>query len=714
MNLNANLTSAEPAVSPTDRRALWVSLGLALITGLIYLPAGRHDFILMDDPIYVTHNAMVTGGLSWAGLKWAFLGWHASNWHPLTWVSHQLDCELFGLNPVGHHLVNVLLHAANSVLLFHLWRRLTGALWPSAMVAALFAWHPLHVESVAWVAERKDVLSTFFGLLAMLAYVRYAQESQAQSPGSKVGYILSLLAFALGLLAKPMLVTLPFVLLLLDVWPLGRFPADGRWLGQGLRLAVEKGPFFLLTGLSCLCTFLAQRTEAVVSLQKFALGLRLENAVVSAAAYLGQTFWPVNLSAYYQLPERIAPGAVAVALTVLLAVSGLVWRGRRNYPCLIFGWLWFLGMLVPVIGLVQVGGQSRADRYMYLPAVGLFVAVVFGLTIALRHWRHSPRLAGLAAAAVLAACAAITVHQLAFWQNTETLFLHTLAVEPNNDQAHMILANVYHEQGRLPEARIHYDAAMADYARILVPVAGGGKRPLAAQMQFEFGQEARQKGELEDAATDYQEALRLDPNYVEAHNELGALLAGAGRSAAALEQYSAVLRLQPGSPQAHENAGNELLKLGRLDDAFSEFQAATNLAPADAQPVCLMGKVLLRQGQNAAAAAAFENALRLNVNDSTNLVYLACVLASDPSAALSNGPRAVELSERANQLTGGSRPYVLATLAMAYAETGRFADARQTVQAALNLAATNRPEMMASLLAQQKLYETGQPCRTVN
>jgi protein O-mannosyl-transferase len=692
--------------------ARWVALGLALVTMLLYLPAGWHGFILEDDPEYVTENAMVNSGLSWAGVKWAFFGWHASNWHPLTWLSHQLDCQLFGLNAGAHHLVSVLFHAANAVLLFLVWRRLTGTLWPAAVVAALFAWHPLHVESVAWVAERKDVLSTFFGLLALLAYARYVAEAQVRPPRAKNYFGWSLAAFALGLLAKPMLVTLPFVLLLLDYWPLRRFTDPWRERVAVARLILEKWPFFLLTILSCVCTFLAQRSEAVISLQSESVALRVENSLVATATYVGQTLWPVNLGAFYPLPQHYAPARVVVSLAVLLGISLLVWWARRKDPCLLMGWLWFLGMLVPVIGLVQVGGQAHADRYTYLPAVGLFVAIVFGLTSLGRRWRLSARWNTCAAALVLAVCLVLTARQLSFWRDSQTLFEHTLAVTGQNIQAHMLLAYVYHEQGRLAEARNHYQVAMDGFAHIMVPVAGGGQRPMAAQLDFRFGLQSERKQEPEEAAYYFHEALRLDPNYAAAHDEFAKLLAGAGQFTTALTEYQAVARLEPTNALAHENLGNALAKVGRLDEALDEYQTAARLAPEEDQAVFLQGKIWLRRGQSVPAVGAFEKALQLAPDDPTNLVYLACVLATDPTASLRNGARAVTLAERANQLTGGHQASMLATLAMAYAEAGRFAEARQTVQTALDLAVTNRPEMVPSLQAQQESYAANQPWRT--
>jgi len=368
-----------------------LALLLAFITFAAFLPATRFVFINYDDNDYVTANPPVQAGLSWAGVKWAFTTWHANNWHPITWISHMADCSLFGLNPGGHHLVNVLFHTANTVLLFVLVLRLTGALWPAAFVAALFGWHPLHVESVAWIAERKDVLSTFFALLALLGYAKYVAAAKIQNPKSKVFFAGSLLAFALGLLAKPMLVTLPFVLLLLDYWPLQRFSLSAFRLS----LLFEKFPFFLLTALSCMLTFLAQSqvvhgSSAVMSLGSVPLHYRLKNMPVAYVEYLWKLVWPAKLAVFYPLADIIPPVRVAGAVAVLLLISVVVWRCWRTRPYLPVGWLWFLGTLVPVIGLVQVGIQSIADRYTYVPLIGLFILVTWLAGDLAEQWRLPP------------------------------------------------------------------------------------------------------------------------------------------------------------------------------------------------------------------------------------------------------------------------------------------------------------------------------------
>ncbi len=558
------------------------------------------------------------------------------------------------------------------------------------------------------MAERKDVLSTFFGLLALLAYARYAEPSPVPRSASKIYYGASLGAFALALLAKPMLVTLPFVLLLLDYWPLRRWP--GSSLRESARRLREKSPFFLLAALSCVVTLLAQHQNAIVSLRHYGFGLRLENAIVAWAGYCFQTLWPVNLCVFYALPKHVTAIQVALPLAALITITLLAWRARQYDRCYWTGWLWFLGMLMPVIGLVQVGSQAMADRYTYLPIVGLFAAAAFGLARAREQWKIPARIAALAAILVLGACVAVTEHQLTFWRDTETLFTRALAVTRENGPAHMMLGVALERQGRTDAALEQYQAALAIDPTILVQLAGGGNLPIAAQVQMLRGLSAEQHGRGTDALAYYRKALRLDPSLVEAHNSLGNLLDQQGHPDAALEQYQATVRLRPGLPQTHENLGTQLVEMGRYDEALAEYQTAARLSPADPRPFYLAGRAWLRRGDHSKAVAALQNALRLAPSDSVSLVFLARLLASDESPQIRNGDQAVALAEKANALMDGRQPVVLGTLAMAYAEAGRFAEARQTVQTALSLA-TGDQGVTSNLQAQLQLYEAGHPFR---
>jgi protein O-mannosyl-transferase len=363
-----------------DKTTVAIALVLALMTLGLYAPALGHAFIDLDDDIYVTANPMVQQGWTWHGLLWAWTTGHAANWHPLTWLSHITDCALFGIQPAGHHAASALLHAANTVLLFFLLRRMTGAVWRSAVVAALFGWHPLHVESVAWVAERKDVLSTLFFLLTIWAYVRYVEEFKVQSSKFKVFYGLSMLLFACGLMSKPMVVTLPFVLFLLDYWPLERFGTGAR-----TRFIVEKLPFLALSAASCAITFYVQKSGGAIS-DTTPFFLRALNGALSYGRYLGRMLWPARLAVMYPYSADVPVAELCVCVLLLAALTWMVMKCRQQ-RYLAVGWFWYLGTLVPVIGLVQAGPQSSADRYTYIPSIGIFVMMVWGVSELAAKWR---------------------------------------------------------------------------------------------------------------------------------------------------------------------------------------------------------------------------------------------------------------------------------------------------------------------------------------
>jgi len=653
-------------------RGRTIGLLLALLTVLVYLPVRHAGIVIFDDPIYVG-DPHVRAGLSLAGVKWAFTTWHASNWHPLTWLSHMLDASLFGTDVGKQHLMNVWFHAANAVVLFLLLMRLTEKMWAAAFVAALFAVHPLHVESVAWLSERKDVLSTFFGLLALLVYVRYAEESKGQGPRSKVWYAGALVLFALSLMAKPMLVTMPFVMLLLDVWPLRRIqileiggvdsPTRNTQNGKQsvIPLLVEKLPFFALTIASSVVTFLAQRSEAVVSLEQRPFGLRVANAVVSYAEYLGKTVWPAKLAVIYPLPAHIPAWQVAIAAVVLIFISLLAWGARKNAPYLLVGWLWFLGTLVPVIGLVQVGGQALADRYTYVPLIGVFIAVAYGADYLMARFRIPQLVASAAAGVVLVASMVVTEFQLQFWQDSQKLFAHAIAVTKNNAIAHINLGVALEQQDRKPEA-----------------------------------------------LAEYRKAIDIEPDRFQARNNVANLLASMGLRDEAYREYQEALRLNPGAAVTHINLATLLVEMGRFDDAMKEYKKATKLEADDPRPHYLMGKACLRHGQSAEAVKHFRDALQRDPNDYETLTWLARVLAADQNPAVRNGKEAVSLAERAANLTGGEQPFVLDTLAMADAEAGDFRGANAACQKAIQVAAAAGAEKTVPEMQQRlQLYQRG-------
>lgn len=662
-----------------------IALLLALTTLLVYLPAARDGFINFDDQTYVTENSVVQNGLTWAGIKWAFITGHGSNWHPVTWLSHMTDCELFGLNPGGHHLVSVLFHAANAALLFGLWFRLTGRLWPAAFVAALFAWHPLHVESVAWVAERKDVLSTFFALLTLLSYTRFVQNSEVGSQKSETArigfqisdlqppasrfYWLALIFFALGLMSKPMLVTLPCVLLLLDYWPLRRVSGDKWQVSGALRLTIEKWPFFLLTAASSVVTFLVQSQQggnAVASLEMVPLHYRFYNTLISYGRYLLKTIWPVDLAVIYPLPEHVAwmNAAAAVSAAGLLLISWLVWRGGRACPYLLVGWLWFLGTLVPVIGLVQVGSAALADRYTYFPLIGIFIAVTLGIGDLADRWRIPKMGLAVAGALVLAACLALTENQLRYWRDSETLFAHALAVTEDNHVAHV-----------------------------------------------DLGAALEQKGKLNEALAQYRAAEKLAPELYHIHNNLGNLLDTLHQPEAALAEYREAIRRNPGLAFLHNGAGTVLAELGRYPEALAEFTNAIRLDPAFAAPHARMGDTLLKQGRDAEAVVQFNESVKLEPMNYQTLIHAAKIFASIDNPAVRDGRTALILALKANELSGHNQPMVFDILGMALAANGDFTNAAVCAQNALDLANAARMKKLEPIQQRLELYQKHQPWR---
>jgi len=636
-----------------------IGLSLALATLLAYLPATHDCFINYDDDNYITQNQVVQRGLTWAGIKWAFTTWHASNWHPLTWLSHMADCELFRLNPGGHHFVNVLFHAANATLLFMLLLNLTEALWPSAFIAALFAWHPLHVESVAWVSERKDVLSAFFALLALLSYVRFARENRRRN------FWLAVIFFALGLMSKPMLITLPFVMLLLDYWPLQRLQDPQFKTRKVWRCVLEKWPFFLLAAFSSAVTFLAQRNEAVASLAKVPLTLRFENAILAYVGYMLKAIWPVHLAVFYPLSKHIAWPFTATAAAVLVLISAAAWLERRRSPWLLVGWLWFLGTLVPVIGLVQVGDQAMADRYGYFPLIGIFIAVTFPIAERTNGFRFLKIVCAITGVLILSACLVLMENQLRYWRNSESLFSHAIAVTKDNALAHLNLGVALEEQNKPEEALI-----------------------------------------------EYRKALQLDPRRHEIYNNIGKLLNDGGKPEAALNYCRESVRLNPKSPFSHNNLGLVLVELGHFDEAMGQFSQAAQLDASYAPPRFQMGRILLKQGHDAEAMPHFREALRIEPDNLQMLIYVARVLAADENPQICNGAEALVLATKASQLAGKAQPVALDTLAMAYAETGRFDEAVQTGQEAVNLARGAGQKDDAAIMQQRlELYQKHQPWR---
>ena len=550
------------------RRDLAACAVLVALTLAAYGRVAGNGFIDLDDNQYVTQNARVQAGLTAEGIRWAFTTGHSANWHPLTWLSHMLDFELFGLEPAGHHLVSLALHLASTLLLFRLFRTTTGALGPSAFVAAAFALHPLHVESVAWVAERKDVLSGFLGILAALAYVAWTKR------GGAGRYALVVVLYALGLLAKPMLVTLPFVLLQLDLWPLRRIASPFREPQVLARLVREKLPLFALAAACCVVTYAVQRAAGAMSLgEQIPLAWRLQNAVVSYVLYLAQSIVPTGLAVYY--PHRVEAYPllqVAGSALLLAAITWTVVRAAGPRPWLAVGWFWFLGMLVPVIGLVQVGSQSRADRYTYLPMIGLSVAAAFGVAELVRRRPPLRPLAATASIAVVLAWTALTSRQVGYWKDDATLFGRVVAVMPENHVAHGVLGSVHLKAGRLPEAM----AELRESLRL---------RPSYPQGHSNLGMALELAGRDAEAAAEYREALRWMPDLADAHYNLAGVLQRRGETSLAVEHYERALAIDPELPEAHHNLGLIRIGQGKVDEGIAHLERAVELKPSYADAV---------------------------------------------------------------------------------------------------------------------------------
>ena len=588
----------------SSERTVWVCLLLIVLDLVVYAPVWTHDFTDYDDPTYITENPQVTAGLTWPGVVWAFTKGHAMNWHPLTWLSHMLDVELYGLSPGPHHLTSVVLHIANTLLLFGVLHRMTGQLGRSTVVAALFGVHPLHVESVAWAAERKDVLSTLFWLLTLWAYVQYVRRPAV------VRYLAVLGLFALGLMAKPMLVTLPFVLLLLDYWPLGRLsaggasgdrPASARFIDPraALRVGLEKVPLLALTVASSIVTFIVQQQGgAVIRLEAFPFWQRAANAMVSYVTYIYSTFWPTRLAVLY-LYHPPEPLWWIVASLVLIGVTLVVIWFARRAPYLPVGWFWYVGTLVPVVGLVQVGSQQLADRYTYVPLIGLFVMLAWGIPDALARWPD--RRVGLPTAAALAivVCAIIAVQQVRYWRNSEALWTRTVEVTTDNWIAHSFLGNILLHTGKFEKARFHY----SELVRL---------RPGSADAHNNLGFALARLGMPDDAMAQYTEALRILPGYAEAHNNLGMVLAGRGRVDEAIREFLEALRIKPDYGDAHFNVASMLARKGQLAEAAQHYRDALRENPMDENTQYQLGVILADQGKIEEATRQFETALRLN------------------------------------------------------------------------------------------------------
>jgi tetratricopeptide (TPR) repeat protein len=584
---------------------------LLIATLILFWPVQNFEFINLDDSSYVYDNPQVKGGLTIKGLIWAFTNLKAAGlWHPLTWLSYMIDYEFYGLKAGGYHSTNVLLHIASTLLLFLVLERMTRAIWASGLVAALFALHPLHVESVVWVAERKDVLSTFFWMLTLWAYVLYTERPKL------IRYLGVLVSFVMGLLSKAMLVTLPCVMLLLDYWPLGRFPngqSISPWVSSNHqsidrksrgwfthRFVLEKIPFFFLSAVLGFLTFLAQkRVEAVVSLESFPWEARLGNALVTYFNYIRKMIWPHPLAVFYPNPGILPMWQSVGAGLLIICGSILVVRAARKYPYLLLGWLWYLGTLVPVIGLVQVGLQGMADRFTYVPLIGLFIMIAWGVPDILAGWRYRKASLAISASLLLSIFMVVTSLQIRKWQDDITLFKHTLKVTNHNYLIHYNLGSALFRRGKNQEAIASYTEAL----RI---------NPNYVEAHNNLGIALVQQGKIQEAIASYTEALRIDPNFVKAHNNLGIALAQQGKTQEAIASYTEALRIDPDYAEAHNNLGYVLFPQGKNQEAIAHFTEALRINPNFARAHINLGNALSQQGKVQEAIASYTEALRID------------------------------------------------------------------------------------------------------
>ena len=658
-----------------------ICLFLVAVSLAVFGQTIRYQFVNFDDDSYVYNIPAIQSGLTVKGIAAAFINQHAHNWHPLTTISHMLDCQLYGLNAGGHHATNVVLHIIAVLLLFWVLQQMTGATWRSALVAALFAVHPLHVESVAWVSERKDILSAVFFFLMLHAYSRYARTP------SVMRYLAVVVLFAAGLMSKPMLVSAPIILLLLDYWPLRRFEQPSlmgktkasetdKQRRKIRRLYLEKIPLFVLSAAACILTFVLQkRTAGAIPPLPFLW--RIQNAFVSYVIYVWKTLWPARLAVFYPHPnDTLALWDVIFAILLLLAITAAVIVFRKQRPYLSTGWFWYLIMLIPVIGIIQVGEQGHADRYTYLPHVGLFVAVVwFSIDVATVRG-SKPQVAVTTAAAVLVilALAWVAFIQTSYWRNSEALWMHALAVTSDNDVAHNNLGYLCNDRGELDNAISHFESA----ARIR-----SGKRDPhydlgSAFVQMNLGDALARKGRSDDAMVHYDEAIRLQPDYADAYYNRGTVLFAKGRIDEAITDLTKALEMHPNDADAHTSLGNALLQKGSLREAIAQYVTALALAPEDP-------------------------------HSRNNLAW---VLATASDSSIRDGPKAVGFAQEAVQLSGGREPLFLRTLAAAYAESGRFSEAIAVAQQAVGIANMQaKPDMAKRLNGDLVLFRGNLPLR---
>src|SRR5437870_2303109 len=660
-----------------------IYLFLAAISLAVFGQTIRYDFVNFDDDLYVYNAPAIQVGLTIKGIALAFTSPHARNWHPLATISHMLDCQLYGLKAGGHHATNIVLHTIAVLLLFRVLRQMTGAVWRSAVVAALFAVHPLHVESVAWVRERKDVLSAVFFILMLDAYVRYARAA------SITRYLAVTVLFAAGLMSKPMLVSVPAVLLLLDYWPLRRFEQPSSTKGKAKilksgnqrcvirRLFLEKIPLLVLSAGSCVITFVLQK-RAIGAIAPLPFLWRVQNAFASYVIYVWKTLWPTRLAVFYPHPNNtLAIWEVILAIGFLLAitVAAIVFRSERPY--VFTGWFWYLGMLVPVIVLVQAGEQGHADRYTYLPHIGLFLLAVWLAADVTAVRQSRSRFAVATAVVIIVALAWAAFIQTSYWRNSETLWAHALAVTSDNDFAHNNLGYLCVDRGELDKAISHFEAA----AMIRHGKTNKHYNVGSAFVEMNLADALARKGQSDEAMVHYQQSIRLEPNYAD----------------------------------AYYNRGNVLFAKGRIDEAIADWEKTLQIQPNDADAHTCLGNALLRRGSVKEAIAHYEKAIALAPEDPHSRNNIAWVLATSSDASIRDGARAVKFAREAVELSNSEDPKFLRTLAAAYAESSRFSEAVLTAKRGVQTATAQGKSAFANVLERDiALYREHIPLRELS
>lgn len=647
----------------SQKKILLLCLLLVVITIAGYEPIRHNDFVAYDDFVYITENPYVQQGLNPQTIIVAFRSCHG-NYHPLTWLSHMLDCQLYGLNPLGHHLTNLLFHISNALLLFWIMKRMTGCIWSSAFIAAAFALHPSHVESVAWASERKDVLSAFFFMLTILAYTFYAKKP------SLIKYLSIFVLFALGLLSKSMLVTLPFVLLLLDYWPLRRL---------SLRSVYEKIPLFVLSAAASVVTMIAQsRASSTKMMFELTLLSRIENCLASYVSYIVKTFYPINLAVLYPHPGNTLPAYKSILSLIALLVISIVILLFRRHKYLTVGWLWFLGMLVPVIGLVQVGYQAMADRYIYLPSIGLYIVIAFGASSILSKWRYKTILLSVMSILILASMCLLTRIQVSYWKNSQTLFGHALDVTRNNIVMHDNMAYSLTKERKYNKALYHLGKAIQI-------------DPLFAPPFQHIGNVFLAQNKLDRARVAFRKAEELGFNpRCDVYSQLGIVYFKMGKYDLAEKNYKKALELTPGHENAKSNLAILLYLQGQEGRAVELWQEVLELNPKHVNSNYNMGVAMSGRQEYADAVRYFEAAIKINPDHIDTLRKLCMLLASKDQESFYDPKRAAELAQHAIDLAGDEDPEILHALALAlFSSGGDSQRAIEIAEKALEIAKVN-------------------------